>query len=361
MYVVVGEEHTIIFQAKNEQNEIFAGKLKLEANVIHSNTQNESVNRHEIINQQNGKYNIIYRPIKKGNYMLHLTVNGHQFQDKPILIVVLPSSKQVQVVAELDGVRGVAINSTGEMVVVNTNGTQISVLKPTGEKIRTFATQGTGNGQLSNAYGITVDKDDNIYVSDYGNFRIQKFKQRGQFVKAVGNEGHQALEFQCAVDICYNHIDNYLYVVDQNNHRIPVLSTKLKFVRTFGTQGEQNGQFTKPISCAFDSANNLYVTDWKNNRVQVITTDGQFLRAFSNKANNETLYSPLSIAIDSNDTVFVTEEGEGKRYMNIFNAQGEYITAIDMEKQFEHTYGLVTNQKDKIIVSDRSYGYLKVY
>ena len=139
--------------------------------------------------------------------------------------------------------------------------------------------------------------------------------------------------------------------------------SKLEFVRAFGTQGEQNGQFTKPISCAFDSANSLYVTDWKNNRVQVFTPEGQFLSAFSNKANNETLYCPLSIAIDSNDTVFVSEEGEGKKYVNIFNTQGEYITAIDMEEQFEHTgtYGLVTNQNDHLIVSDRSYGYLKVY
>ena len=135
MYIVTGEEQTIVFQAKNEQNGIFEGKLKLEANLIHSDTRNEPVNTHEIIKQRNGQYNIIYRPIKRGKHMLHLTVNGHQFQDKPFPIVVLPSSKQVQVVRKLDRVRGVVINSTGEMIVVNKNGTQISVLKPTGEKI----------------------------------------------------------------------------------------------------------------------------------------------------------------------------------------------------------------------------------
>ena len=180
-------------------------------------------------------------------------------------------------------------------------------------------------------------------------------------MKAVGNKGHKALEFQLAVDICYNHVDNNLYVVDQSNHRIQVLSTELEFVRAFGTQGAQNGQFANPICCAFDSANNLYVTDHGNNRVQVFTTEGQFLSTFSNKANDKTLYHPLSIAIDSNDTVFVSEEGKGKKYVNIFNTQREYITAIDMEEQFEHTYGLVTNQNDHLIVSDRSYGYLKVY
>ena len=140
-----------------------------------------------------------------------------------------------------------------------------------------------------------------------------------------------------------------------------MLSTELEFVRALGTLGKHYGQFRQPIGCAFDSANNLYVTDWGNNRVQVFTTEGQFLSAFSNKANDEMLYHPLSIAIDSNDTVFVSEEGEGKKYVNIFNTQGEYITAIDMEEQFEHTYGLVTNQNDHLIVSDRSYGYLKVY
>ncbi len=291
--------------------------------------------------------------------MLHLTVNGHQFQDKPFPIVVLPSSKQVQVVKELDEVRGVAINSRGEMIVVNKSGTQISVLKPTGEKIRTFATQGTENGQLSDAYGVTVDKDDNIYVSDYGNNRIQKFNREGQFVKAVGNKGPEALEFDMAVGICYNHIDSNLYVVDQINYRIQVLSTELAFVRAFGTQGEQRGQFTYPACCAFDSMNNLYVTDWGNNRVQVFTTEGEFLSTFKNKGNDETLYHPLSIAIDSNDTVFVSEHG--KTCVNIFNTQGEYIAAIDMEEQFESIYGLVTDRNHRLIVSDKNHGYLKVY
>ncbi len=162
-----------------------------------------------------------------------------------------------------------------------------------------------------------------------------------------------------AVDICYNHVDNNLYVVDQSNHRIQVLSTELEFIRAFETQGEKNGQFTNPISCAFDSTNNLYVTDCFNIRVQVFTMDGEFLSAFSNKANDKTLYRPLSIAIDSNDTVFVSEES--KKYVNIFNTQGEYISAINIEEQFGNIYGLVTNQNDQLIVSDRNFGYLKVY
>ena len=37
-------------------------------------------------------------------------------------------------------------------------------------------------------------------------------------------------------DSC-NHRDNNLYVPDQNNHRIQVLTTDFKFVRGFGTQG----------------------------------------------------------------------------------------------------------------------------
>ncbi len=39
---MAGEEQTIVFQAKNEQNELFEGRLKLGANVIH---QNEPVNK----------------------------------------------------------------------------------------------------------------------------------------------------------------------------------------------------------------------------------------------------------------------------------------------------------------------------
>lgn len=41
---------------------------------------------------------------------------------------------------------------------------------------------GSGNGQFNNPTGIICDDDNNIYVVDSGNDRIQKFTSEGSFI-----------------------------------------------------------------------------------------------------------------------------------------------------------------------------------
>ena len=346
------------------QNKEYKGKLDLKAELEHIKSKDRV--KCEVVKQQNGQHKINYRPVKRGKHQLHLTVDGNPVRGSPFPIAVTPSvqslNKPVRVVQGLDGPKGTAINSKGQMIVAESGGTRVSVLTPEGEKIRTFGTQGSGNGQLLNACGVTVDKDDNIYVADYSNHRIQKFNQEGEFVAPVGGRGTNRLQFSFPVGICYNHIDNNLYVADHSNHRIQVLTTYCKFVRSFGTCGSGNGQFRYPRDIAFDDANNLYVTDYSNHRVQVLTTEGQFLRTFSQKANNQKLNFPWAIAIDSSNTVYVSEDGH--HCVSVFTSQGAYITTFggvgSEEGQFKYIHGL-TIDHDNIIASDFNNRRLQIY
>ncbi len=252
--------------------------------------------------------------------------------------------------------RGTVFNSKGQLVVIESNGTTVSVLTPEGEKIRTF-------GQLNNAYGVTVDKDDNIYVVENNNHRVNKFSSDGKFVAAVGSQGSGNLQFYNPFGICYNRRDNNLYVPDNGNHRLQVLSTELKFVRCFGTPGNGNGQLQQPLYAKFDSANNLYVTDHTNHRVQVFTAEGKFLRTFSQKADGQKLSFPYAIAIDGSDTVYVSENGPN--HVSVFTSQGAYITTFGgsgtKEGQFKNIYGLSVDRNDSVIVSDYTNGRLQIF
>ena len=360
------EQKTAVFHAMTTQNKECKGKLNLKAELEHIKSKDRV--QCEVVKTQNGQHKINYRPVKRGKHELHLTVNGNPVRGSPFPIAVTPSAqsrnKPVRVVRGLDHPKGTAINSKGQMIVVEDNGTCVSVLTPEGEKIRTFGTAGKGNGQLPDAWGVTVDKDDNIYVVDNSNHRIQKFNSEGEFVAAVGGRGSNQLQFSYLRGIVYNHRDNNLYVADNGNNRIQVLTTDLKYVRSFGTLGSGNGQFKNPYNLAFDNANNLYVTEYSNHRVQVLTTEGQFLRTFSQKANGQRLNSPWAIAIDSSNTVYVSESG--LHCVSVFTSQGDYITTFggygSEEGQFkDNIYGLSINNSDSIIASDRDNGRLQIY
>ena len=359
----VGEQKSIKFHARTKTNKQHKGKLNLTAELVHTKSTDRV--RCEVVKQRNGTHKINYQPAKRGKHELHLTIKGHQVRGSPYPITVTTSPqslhKPVRVVGGLNGPTGTAINSKGQVVVIG--GNCISILTPEGEKIRTFGTAGSGSGQFNNPYCVAISKDDNIYVADQNNHRVQKFTFEGKFVAAVGGRGSNNLQFYLPFGICFNKRSNHLYVCDRHNHRIQVLSTDLTFKNSFGTSGRANGQFQYPTCAAFDDANNLYVTDLSGQRVQVFTADGRFLRTFTNKANGEKLKYPWTIAIDSSNTVYVSENGPHS--VSVFTSQGDYITSFGSqganEGQFMNIYGLSVDQSDSIIVSDYSNGRLQIF
>ena len=360
---VTGKLENIVFHAMTRQNKEYEGKINFDAELEHIKSKDRI--QCEVVKQQNGHHKINYRPVKRGTHELHLTVDGNSVRGSPFPIAVTPSvqslNKPVKVIQGLNSPIGTAINSKGQMLVVESN--DVLVLTPEGEKIQTFGRAGSGTGRLSNPWGVSVDKDDNIYIANNGNHRIQKFNSEGEFMSAVGGRGNNQLQFSSPLGISYNHRDDNLYIADNDNHRIQVVTTKLEFVRSFGTQGCGNGQFQNPVDVAFDDANNLYVAEYYNHRVQVLTTEGQFLRTFTLKADVQKLNYPRAIAIDSSNTVYVSEER--LHCVSVFTSQGDYITTFggegSEEGQFIYINGLSINCNDSIIVSDYGNGRLQIY
>ena len=84
-----------------------------------------------------------------------------------------------------------------------------------------------GDGELNRPSGLAFDADNNVYVVDSGNDRIQKFTKDG------------------------------------------------RFLAKWGTTGSGAGQFNMPWGIALDSEGNVYIADWRNDRIQKFSPDGR--------------------------------------------------------------------------------------
>ena len=360
----VRELNTVVFHAMTRRNKEYKGSLNLEAELKHIKSKDRV--QCQVVKQKNGQHRIIYRPVKRGKHKLHLTINRNPVRGSPWRVDVTPGAQSlnrpVRIVPGLNHPRNITINRKRQIVAVHNDGTRVSILTPQGAEILAFGTKGSNTGQLHNAFGVAVDMDDNMYVVECDNHRIQKFSPEGTHIAAVGGNNYWS-PFHSPVGICYNHRDNKLYVADQCNHQIKVLTTDLAIVRSFGTKGKEDGQFNLPFDVAFDDDGNLYVTDHHNNRVQVLTTDGRFLRAFSIKKNGQNLIRPWAIAIDSSNTVYVSENGP--HCVSVFTSQGDYITTFGGKGKnmgrFETIYGLCVDRDDTIIASDLGNGRMQFY
>jgi sugar lactone lactonase YvrE len=87
-----------------------------------------------------------------------------------------------------------AVGPNGLVYVADNNRGKVFAFDQRGRLKFTFGSKGSGDGQLSFPSSIGVDSQGNLFVSDYGNGRIEEFDAQGAFLAtvAITNEGLDA-------------------------------------------------------------------------------------------------------------------------------------------------------------------------
>ena len=317
---------------------------------------------------EQGQYRISYQPTIRGRHQLHIKVEDRHIRGSPFDVMVkLPLEKlgtPIQTI-RVQRPRGVVVNQKGEIVVTKEGKCMVSVFSADGERLRSFGSRGSGQGQFKYPWGITTDIDGNILVADYDSYHIQKFTASGQLLSEVGGKGNGPLQFNRPMEIAFNTVNKKVYVVDGSNDRVQILNSDLIFSRKFGKKGSGKGQFEGPHGIACDSTGNVYVADSGNNRIQVFTSKGRFLRAFGKcgHGGGELIY-PRGIAIDTNDVVYVSK-GDSNPCVSVFTSEGHYLTSFGGEGtepgKFRFPSGLAVDSNGFVYVCDYGNNRVQVF
>ena len=355
---VVGEMSTAVLQAVNFKGQpceepIQSSECELVSELSGTRTRG-SVER-----KGQSQYEINYQPTIKGRHQLLVKVEGQHIRGSPFTISAKSPVEKlgtpILTLHRVNGPWGVAINQRGEVIVAEYDGHCVSVFSPSGEKVRTFGTRGSGQGQFWYPCGVAVDDEWNILVADGVHHRIQKFTPEGQFLTAVGAKGKGPLQFDLPTDIVLNAANKKVYVTDCWNHRVQVLNSDLTFSSSFGKRGSGKGQFASPRGIACDSTGKVYVADYNNLCVQVFSAEGKFLKMFGRwGAGRGEQSGPIGVAIDSNDVVFVSEGGNSR--VSVFTSEGVFVTLFGSRGegpgQFKEPCGIAVDNSGVAYVCD---------
>ena len=362
--VQVGERSTAILQAFN-----FEGKpceepvMKLLECEIVSEIADTRTSC-SVEGRGQGQYKISYQPTIKGKHQLHIKVQGQHVKGSPFRVAVKsPVEKLGTPIRTIGGVKGpwgVAINQKGEVVVAERGGHCVSVFSPSGEKIRSFGTRGSGPGQFESPRDVAIDSEGGILVADGGNHRIQRFTSEGQYSASVGTQGSGHLQFNTPNGIAFNAGSNKVYVADTENHRVQVLNADLTFSSTFGIKGSGKGQFDGPWGIACDSTGKVYVADTYNHRIQVFTAEGKFSHMFGSRGE---LNTPVGVAIDTSDMVYVSELCNNR--VSIFTSRGRFVMSFGGlgmgPGEFVSPIGLAVDDSGVVYVCDHSNDRIQIF
>lgn len=173
---------------------------------------------------------------------------------------------------------------------------------------------GGGTGQFVLPVAMAFDSQDRLYVTDEHNHRVSIFgvsdgEASGTYISQWGVRGSGEGEFDGPAGIAID-ADDQVYVVDQNNHRIQKYTSDGELVLQWGALGSGKGQFNMPWGVCVDAEGQVYVADWRNDRIQQFTSNGQFLAAFGSSGDGDgQLNRPSGVAVDGEGVIYVADWG----------------------------------------------------
>jgi len=200
-------------------------------------------------------------------------------------------------------------------VATNRRG-QVYVLVRAEPYVRVFDRDGnflhawSGEGAITNPHSITVDREDNVWITETFSHIVLKFSPEGKLLMTLGErdqpgDNDSTTRFQQPNHV-FIHDNGDIYISDGYvNSRIVHLAADGSFKRIIGgVGGPRDGEFQAVHGVAVDSRGRIIANDSENFRVNVFDKTGRFVESWPYPSRG-------GLEILPDDTVYVSDVNQG--------------------------------------------------
>ena len=309
----------------------------------------------QIVDNKDGLYKIIYSPRSKGRCKATVKLNGEPVHGSKFFVLVKPFhlkpvsafGEQGSSVGKFNGPWGVAVNTNDEIAVTDQSNHRIQIFSSEGKFLRSFGKKGDNAGELNNPRGIAFHNNGNIFVADSFNHRIQIFSGEGKFVGSFGGKGNVDSQLDIPSGLSVDSEGNII-VADVGNQLIKIFSPDGKFLTKIGVEGS----FTYPWHCIqYDRY--LIVSD--NHCIKVFERNGKIRYKFGeNGAGDGKFTSPRCLSVNKSGQLMVCDSGNCR--IQVFKLNGQFVgkfgTRGENLGEFRYPRALSVLSTGRFVVTD---------
>ena len=192
-------------------------------------------------------------------------------------------TKPINITIDTDGTKYISDTGRGQILIFDRKDNFVRALGITGQF-------------KPSDVAITADR---LYVTDLKSHTIQVLdKESGKTLNQFGKVGSKEGEFFYPTNLATGP-DESIYVTDTGNFRVQKFNLKGEFIKKYGSIGSGLGKFARPKGLAVDKEGRLYIVDAAFENVQVIDNQGKLLLFFGKAGDSPSdINLPAGIHID---------------------------------------------------------------
>lgn len=210
-------------------------------------------------------------------------------------------------------------------------------------------------------HGLTIDRDDNLWLTDVGRHQVFKFAPDGRQLLVLGEArvpGDDARHFDMPTDVAIAEDGSFFVSDGYGNSRVLHFAADGKLIKTWGTKGTGPGEFDLPHGIAIDDRGRVLVADRSNARVQVFEQSGRFLAQWQ----GTDLGRPYAAAAGQKNRVFIADGGDqpevppDRAGVAVVDADGQLVTRFgrfgNYDGQFRLAHDVAVARDGAVYVVD---------